>query len=258
LERLDPDRAAALEADFRERVNARLEEARSFSDGSGHAFEGRARRDESLASDLAQDVEELMRSAGVHDELLVDRVPRGWRARWEVRTGGLIFKRTALVVEAGVVHPFSELIRRAPATPCPRAEAARVLTPDHGANVPRVAVVLGSSGWRTDGDVPESESTSVFLVEPAPGGGYKVAAGPAEALPSWLALESPDEMAARVAAWVTASRVDLVLRGLEARLAAKRTGVPVEVVEEAFRDAARKDEFLRLTDEGDTVVLRRA
>ena len=51
MDRLDPDRAAALEADFRERLNTRLEEARAFRlPGSGRDVEGRARRDEDLSS----------------------------------------------------------------------------------------------------------------------------------------------------------------------------------------------------------------
>jgi hypothetical protein len=199
-----------------------------------------------------------MRAESVYDEIIQDRLPRGWRARWEIRTGGILFRRTSLVVEAGVAHPFPELIRGAIPSPLAREEAARLLTPDHDAEVPRVAVILSTSGWRVEDELHAVDGTSLFLVEPVPPDGYKLAAGPGEALPGYLALESREELLARLEAWVEASRVDLVLRGLEVRDAAERTGVPVEVVEEAFRASARRDEFLRLSEEGDTVVLRRA
>ena len=83
-------------------------------------------------------------------------------------------------------------------------------------------------------------------------------AGPDDVLPGFLALESREELVARIAGFIEDSRVDLVLRGLELRRTAARTGVPVEVVEEAFRETARSDEFLRAAEEGDSLVLRRS
>ena len=77
-------------------------------------------------------------------------------------------------------------------------------------------------------------------------------------LPPCCAPESEADLKARVCRFVEEARVDLVLRGLEAEETARRTGVPVWIVRTAFAQVAVEREFLRVSEEQGTVVLRRS
>jgi hypothetical protein len=262
LQNLTIDRAAALQTDFMDRVANRLEAASEFREPkSGRTFAGRARLVEEYPTDFAEELARVQRASRVYDEVLLERMCRGARILYEIRPSGLLRFGTAMLVFAAVLQPFRELLLRL--TPGPRAfDDLSGLPPEReGGGPPRVLAVLSPSGWRDgpdDAEDPGEGADTVIRFEPAPEGGYRRFPVTEEPLPAFLALESEEELLERVRKLAEARRVDLVLRGLAARRISRESGVPVETVREAFRSAAREDEFLRAVEEDGDLLLRRA
>jgi hypothetical protein len=259
VSRLDADLAQATERAFMDRLVARLMAARRFPRaGRGDSVAGSVRRDGGFPRDYAERVRRILRAEGRHDPVLWARLPKGARARFEVRGGSLLFRRTLLVLAVAAVHPFRELALGLSPVPLDPEAAAGWLPAVEDEEPERLGVVLSSSGWRTGGETPDWEGAPLVLFEPAPGGGFKPAFGEPEALPDCLRLESDEELASRVLEYVRAARVELVLHGLSARRTADAAGVPEALVRAAFERAAREDEFLWLSEEDDEIVLRRS
>jgi hypothetical protein len=251
-EPLTIDGAAALEAGFMARVAASVARADGFA-ATGR-LRRRPRRDEDFPADFADEVRRLLLAEGLLSGEVPDRLPRGARALWSVRRWPL-FGRPALLLAAGVRHPFRALALSLPAAPLPPGEALEILPSERGA--PVSAVVLSTSGWA--GPLPAGATEAeLWLVEPAPGGGFRLASGPAAPLPAHFTLESEEELVRRAARHTAGRRAELILAGLCADRVAAETGVPLPLVELAFREAAARDEFLRLREEEGTLVLRRA
>lgn len=238
-----------------ERVSARVEDSEVFPDPSGGGtVRGNARRDEEFGGDFAAEVARRLTEAGSFEPGLRERLPPGARALWEVRSGPVLLRRTRMVVVAAVLHPWRALAGRESAGPL-AADRALAALPEPG-GPPVLAAVLSTSGWAGPPEPPAG--TAIYLVEPAPGEGFRIAGGPAERLPACLAPESDAELVARVTRYVAESRAALVLRGLERRETSGALGVPEDLVGEAFSSLAAADEFLRLSEEAGTLVLRRA
>jgi hypothetical protein len=251
-ENLNLDRVAALEADFMTRVSASVARADSFA-VTGR-IRRRARRDEDDPPDFDDEVRRLLLAEGLLAGEVPERLPRGARALWTVRRWPLV-GRPSLLIAAGVRHAFRALALSLPAPSLPAVEGLTVLPPDRGS--PVSAVALSTSGWAgRPGEIPAG--ADLWLVEPAPGGGFRVASGPDRPLPAHFALETEAELLRRAARHAAARRADLVLHGLPADRVAAETGVPLSLVERAFRDEAARDEFLLLREEDGTLVLRRA
>jgi len=256
---LDADRAAALEVDFIERATSRVEEPDRFPDPvSGGTLPGSAKRDEEYRPDLREDMRRALAAEGIHDPGLFERLPPGALRIWDVREGSWLRRKTVLVLSVGVVHPLGELARGSFGSPLPRTAAERFLVPTGEEGTPRAALVLSTSGWRETGDVPGEARDAVYLVEPAPGGGFRPTAGPTAELPACFALESDDELTTRVLDHVGRERAALVLSGIREGDVVERLGVPRALARRALEKAAREGEFLRLVRAGDEYVLRRS
>ena len=243
------ERAAALENDFMARVAASVSRATVFT--GGPLVHGHARRDDGYPGDFEEEVRRVLSADGLPAGDAAERVPRGARVLYEVRKG-LLGRHPALFLAAGVRHPFRALSLGLPVSPLPAADALAALPPDREA--PLQAVVLSTSGWV--GEPPRPVGVALWLVSPAPGGGYRLEAGPGP-LPAHFSLETDEELVMRVVGYAWASRAELVLNGLDARRVAETTGAPLKVVEAAFRRMASRDEFLAVHAENGTVVLRR-
>jgi len=262
LEPLTIDRAAALQTDFMERVASRLETATEFRDPvTGRTFSGHASQVTEFPFDFSADFERVQRATGVYDEVLLERIGLGARALFEIHPAGILRFGTEMLVLAGVVQPFRELLLGL--TPRERdVDDLLGILPERDADGPtRVLAVLSPSGWRGSGSKVAGPGTGgdvIYRFEPAPEGGYRPFPCEDAWPPAFLALESEEELVLRVIELAAARRADLVLRGLLARHVSREAGVPVEIVRMAFERAARQDEFLRAVETDGDLVLRRA
>lgn len=262
LETLTIDRAAALQSDFMERVAGRLEAATEFTDPiTGRTFAGRAASVAEFPADFSAEVERVQRATGVYDEVRLERIGCGARAMWEIRPAGLLRFGTEMLVLAGVLPPFRELLLGL--TPRARdVDDLMGILPDREAGGPtRVLAVLSPSGWRDRGapaPVTAAGNDVIYRFEPAPECGYRPYPCEDEWPPAFLALESEEELVARVWELAALRRADLILHGLAARAVSREAGVPVAIVRSAFLRAARQDEFLRAVETDGDLVLRRA
>ena len=267
METLTIDRAAALQNDFMERVAARLEAVSEFRDPrTGRSFHGRARQAEGYPADFSSEFERVQRATSVYDEVRLDRIGRGARARFEIRPAGLLRFGTELLVLTAVLQPFREFMLGLSPRERDSDDLSALSFDDVEGGPTLVVAVLSTAGWRRSSgrmlEVEERELEAgrevIFRFEPAPGGGYRPFPHAVEWPPPFLALESEEELAARVIELSTLRRADLVLRGLSAREVSHEAGVPLEIVRSAFRRVADEDEFLRAVPADGDLVLRRA
>jgi hypothetical protein len=230
LEPLTIDRAVALQAEFMNRLAERLADTEEFVDpASGRRFSGSARQDDEYPADFVRELERAQTASGRYGEALRERMPTGARARWEVKPGGLLRFGVEMVVIGAVLQPFRELLSG--------------LTP---------------SGWRGEPEPPAVDRDTVLRFEPAEGGGFRRYPDAMDWPPAFVALESEQELMTRVLLLVAKGRVELVLRGLSAKDLSRQAGIPPDIVARGFERAVREGELLRLSHDGDDVVLRRA
>ncbi len=259
MEPLTIDRAVALQAEFMNRLAERLADTEEFVDpASGRRFSGSARQDDEYPADFVRELERAQTASGRYGEALRERMPTGARARWEVKPGGLLRFGVEMVVIGAVLQPFRELLSGLTPSGRDANDLAGVARDVDEEGPPMLVAALSPSGWRGEPEPPAVDRDTVLRFEPAEGGGFRRYPDAMDWPPAFVALESEQELMTRVLLLVAKGRVELVLRGLSAKDLSRQAGIPPDIVARGFERAVREGELLRLSHDGDDVVLRRA
>ena len=238
--------ALKVENQYLAGVTANIEEAKSrYLRGSSW---------QTVEKDDSDALRAQMASKRMYDRTLLKQLPKnrivsvnGYEKRfvfWKRQTGSAI---------ASVMSRFDDLLEESgPSAPISLNELTdhlREIAPD-----PKVRAIVGvcaTSGFTKEARSPRHEypNMDVVLVEPLPGGGWKVTAD--ENVPKFVREmfdpEDIDQKLDRVKREVERCGTDLLTGGLASDRIAKDVGLPIEVVNRALDRIAKSDPELRVS-----------
>ncbi|RIK68019.1 MAG: hypothetical protein DCC65_04090 [Planctomycetota bacterium] len=217
--------------------------------------------------DSGERVRAAMIDQRLHDRRLAAELPQGRGFVIRSFTRRLFFwKKLQSVTVASVLAPPEPLLRGEAAPPpvtlSQLGTHVRSLLNDPRA--PHVIGICSPSGfeesvYRAPLDIP---NVTLVLVEPAPGGGWKVSSPGRSVDERILKLFNPENVAQkldRVRREIEERRTDLLTGGLSAASMAARLALPVKLVQQAFEAVAKGDPELRVSKRsGDWLLFRGA
>jgi hypothetical protein len=219
-----------------------------------------------VRDDDSDSLRALMAEHRMYDRQLLKHLPQNRRVVMHGSQRRFLFwKRKTGVAVAAVLAPFEHLLS-VDSTQAPPVTLGQLT--DHirrivgEAKVPHVVGVCSPSGF--DPEVLSSRlelpNVTLVLIEPRPGGGWKVT-GLGDAVPQELIkLYDPEANAQKVRRVIEAVQersADLLTGGLSVAGEAQRLGLPEPIVAEGFRQAAVEDGELRVTRRAGDVLLYR-
>ncbi|MCH7993774.1 MAG: hypothetical protein IIB57_04940 [Planctomycetes bacterium] len=183
----------------------------------------------------------------------------GYERRW------LFLKRKTGVATASVLSPLSHYARSPDSDGPPidlgeLTEHVRELTADKA--VRHVVGICSPTGFTDEARNAALSSTNaqVVLVEPDGHGGWRATAAGEGVDPRVVAMFDPEgvsQKVERVAGIVEQHSADLLTGGLSVSSVVEETHLPVEVVKEGFRQIAKADPELRITEKAGEVLMYR-
>lgn len=208
----------------------------------------------------------LMAERRLYDRQRLRELPQNrWVAMHGYRRRFLFGKRPTGVAIASVLCPMESLVAPGGTDPGPidgRQLAAHMRDLVGEARVPHVIGVCAPTGftedaWRGKPDLP---NVTLVLIEPKPGGGWRVGGAGVELPPGVLALFDPEVEADkldRVREELRRRSADLLTGGMSASSVAAKLSVPEATVREAMESAAREDPELRMSRQSDGFLMYR-
>jgi hypothetical protein len=172
------------------------------------------------------------------------------------------WRRATGTAIAAVISPFEELLEDGTPAPIGANELSAYLqrlAPDRQARC--VIGICAPSGFTPEARalLSKNPNLTLVLVEPTRGGGWRVTAG--EDAPDFVRQmfdpEDAEQKMDRVSAAVNAARGDLLTGGMSAARIAEKLSVPVEMARAAFERLATGDPELRVSRNGEDVLLYR-